>query len=463
MEVTHNLSAADGPVSDAKLAKLTSCRFARTDGTTNGCNDIHTYCGGTFRGIINNLDYITGMGFDAIWISPIVDNTPGGYHGYWAKNLYQLNPQFGTEQDFIDLIRECHARDVWVMVDVVGNHVGPVGFDFGQIDTFNKPEHYHDYCQINMEDFANNQWRVEHCRLADLPDLNQDNPFVRQTLLNWISNLIKKYQIDGIRIDTIPEVAKDFWTEFSQAAGVFTIGEAFDPRYDYVAGYQGPLDATLNYPLYFELKAVLQQGRSMYDLRDHYKRMGVFREQEVLGNFIDNHDNARFLHCYDNLNRWKTGVVFTLMSVGIPIFYYGGEQGYAGGDDPNNRETLWTNMNPKSALYGFVKAIIATRKTHQTWASDQIERYVDDNFYAFSRGDVFVATTNVDKTINRTISYHPYHNGEILCDVFFPDNDCILVLNGVFNVVLLNGEPKIFVPRNPSELQAHLRGAVSQR
>src|SRR5688500_11473272 len=73
-------------------------RFATTDGTTTPCSNLNEYCGGTFQGLINNLDYIVGMGFDAIWISPIPLNTPGGYHGYWAQDWNSVNPNFGTSQ-----------------------------------------------------------------------------------------------------------------------------------------------------------------------------------------------------------------------------------------------------------------------------------------------------------------------------------------------------------------------------
>lgn len=79
---------------------------------------------------------------------------------------------------------------MWIMVDIVANHVGPVGHDFGQIYPFNKQEHYHDYCPINPDDFQRDQWRVENCWLADLPDLNQQNQWVRDTLKNWIRDLI---------------------------------------------------------------------------------------------------------------------------------------------------------------------------------------------------------------------------------------------------------------------------------
>ena len=140
-------------------------RFARTNGDQSDC-DLHNYCGGTYTGLLNNLDYIAGMGFDALWISPIIENWDGGYHGYWMKNIFNLNPRFGTEEEYQALVEKCHEKGNWIMVDVVANHMGPVGTNYGQLYPFNKAEHYHDYCIINNEDFSGNQWRVEVKQLS---------------------------------------------------------------------------------------------------------------------------------------------------------------------------------------------------------------------------------------------------------------------------------------------------------
>lgn len=214
-------------------------RIWRDDGSTTACPDLGQYCGGTWKGIQKQLDYIQGMGFDAIWISPVVKNveTPYNYHGYSALDFTQLNEHFGAEQDFINLVTEMHNRGMWIMVDVVANHVGPVDLDFSTIVPFNLPEYYHDKCQINPEDWNSNQWRVENCRLANLPDLAQENSFVRQYLLDWVKNLVIKYKIDGLRVDTVPEVPKDFWKEFAQSAGVYTVGECYNGDIGYVADY----------------------------------------------------------------------------------------------------------------------------------------------------------------------------------------------------------------------------------
>jgi len=72
-------------------------RFARADGSTSACSNLSNYCGGNYKGMINKLDYIKGMGFDAIWISPIVENTPGSYHGYHATNWEATNSNFGSK------------------------------------------------------------------------------------------------------------------------------------------------------------------------------------------------------------------------------------------------------------------------------------------------------------------------------------------------------------------------------
>ena len=143
-------------------------RFAKSSGANDGaCGNLSDYCGGTFKGLEENLDYIAGMGFDAIWISPVVDNLDGGYHGYWARDWFKINDRFGSEDDLKSLVKACHDKDIYVMVDVVANHVAPVDMDFSQINPFNSADHYHNKCDINWSD----QNSVEYCRLANLPDL----------------------------------------------------------------------------------------------------------------------------------------------------------------------------------------------------------------------------------------------------------------------------------------------------
>ena len=411
-------------------------RFARTS-DTGWCN-YSQYCGGNYRGLISKLDYIKGMGFDAIWISPIIENTEGSYHGYHFTNLYNLNTHFGTEEDFKALVTECHKRDIWVMVDVVANHAGPVGTDFGRINPFNRAEHYHDWCEINN---WGNQWEVENCRLCGLPDLKQENDWVTQKLLEWIHDLVQKYEIDGIRIDTIMEVPKWFWDKFRQSAGVFQIGEAFNGDPGYVADYQNHLDSVFNYPLYYAIKSSF--CGNFRDLEYYwFNTRKAFPAPEYTATFVENHDNPRWLNECNDRAKFTNAVIFSLLWEGIPVFYYAGEQYYAGGADPNNREPLWDNYNTNSPLYQFLGKTNKLRKQVKIWNFAITQRYADNNFYAFSRGNVLACFTNV-KSCQRTITYHPFNRGDKLCNILY-DGDCVTVNdNGI--QINMGGYPKVYV------------------
>jgi alpha-amylase len=236
------------------IYQILTDRFARTNGSSIPCANFKDYCGGSFQGITSNLNYITGMGFDAIWISPVPVNYPGGYHGYWATNWTGINPNFGTPEDLINLVDTAHENDVWVMVDVVANHVGPVIFNYTEVYPFDSPTCYHQFCQV-WNSFSDSDMR-EYCRLDLLPDLAQEFPPVKDFLLSWVGNLTSNYSLDGLRVDTVPFVPKWFWEEYTPAAGVFTIGEVLDGDISFGVPYQGPLDGLLNYPMFFVIRNV---------------------------------------------------------------------------------------------------------------------------------------------------------------------------------------------------------------
>ena len=246
------------------IYQILTDRFANPS-SSGGCGDLSDYCGGTWNGIADHLEYITAMGFDALWISPVVENTDNGYHGYWAKDLFSVNSHFGTPDDLKSLVDACHAKGVWVMLDVVGNHMG-YG-DISAFNPFNSTEHYHDCTgcdnNCNINNFQD-QPMVQHCRLSGLPDLNQSSPFVAQQLTSWVKGIIAEYGFDGLRVDTTPEVNMPFWQSFQASAGVYAVGEVDNGNPAYVGPYQGgALDATLSYPMFYTLRHVFAQKQSM--------------------------------------------------------------------------------------------------------------------------------------------------------------------------------------------------------
>lgn len=107
---------------------------------------------------------------------------------------------------------------------------------------------------------------------------------------------------------------------------------------------------------------------------------------------------------------------------------------------------LWNNLNQNSDLYRQIQTINRYRKLLNVYTEPQVERYCDAELYAFTRGKMFVAVTNRFNQVTRTITYHPYGEGTKLCNIFYMNQDCVVVKGGSFPLYLQNAEAKIFVP-----------------
>lgn len=97
---------------DRVIYQLLTDRFAPSGDASKPCTNLKSYCGGNYAGLESRLDYITGLGATAIWITPVVANYEGGYHGYWTIDIDKINENFGSEQDLQNLISAAHARGV---------------------------------------------------------------------------------------------------------------------------------------------------------------------------------------------------------------------------------------------------------------------------------------------------------------------------------------------------------------
>ena len=132
---------------------------------------------------------------------------------------------------------------MYLMVDVVVNHVAaPTNPpDYSIFTPFNSASQFHTENFINSTDYDHNQTAVEQGWLGDtnlpLADINTEDPNIVSIWNSWISDLVKNYTIDGVRIDTVKHVRQDFWPEFAKSAGVYTIGEVLDAFPSYIAPY----------------------------------------------------------------------------------------------------------------------------------------------------------------------------------------------------------------------------------
>lgn len=406
-----------------RIYQVLTDRFALSPGKSQTCSNMNEYCGGTFNGLRDHLDYIADMGFNAIWISPVVVNTEGGYHGYWAKDFFKINPHFGTADELTAFIREAHAKDIWIMIDIVANHVGPIGEDYSKISPFNHSSHYHSPCQVTGYQCMSDETMV--CRLADLPDLNQDNPYVKDQLHKWMHWLIDTFSFDGVRADTVMYIKQAFWSGLQQDIGTFIVGEVWSSFWCNQQYVKYGIDGTLNYPMYDAMRNVFLWNHNMRELGSGWREQLTLPNPKWEVNFLDNHDNDRFLHHTGNVARYKSAIAFMYFLTGIPCIYYGTEQHFTGGIGGNQcREPLWkSNFNRDADLYKFLKTLNAAYAEKGVVGGDMLERWQDDSMYCLVRGPMLLCVTNRDDEQTREIPNLPFA-GKKVCN-YFDQSSCV--------------------------------------
>lgn len=400
-------------------------------------NNATAYHGGDLRGIIKKLDYIESLGTTAIWITPVVDNQSRGYHGYWATDYYAVDEHLGTLDDMKELVKECHERDIKVLMDYVVNHTG-YNSDWyrREKDWFNPRKDIIDW---------NDQEQIERGWLADLPDFNFDNPEVRQYFIDNALWWIEQTDIDGMRLDTVKHVPIDYWTEFSEAIkeeypDFFFLAEVWNNKTSYLSKYQqAGLDSLTNYALYDGIRSAFS-GNSVYELTSALRREKEFLDPTVNAVFIDNHDNSRFMSFakWNSELQTKQALTFIMTYPAIPVVYYGTEIAMEGGSDPDNRRDMeWDNIEGNEMLEFYMK-LVSLRNEIIDDNMDEFQVLDYDRYYiAYKRfsseKQIVIAINTVNNPKEESIQVA--ERQATLVD-YFTDEEFTTDESGVLNVTL---------------------------
>ncbi|CZR63650.1 related to alpha-amylase A precursor [Phialocephala subalpina] len=477
------LSATPAEWRGRSIYQVFTDRFAPTDSTTKpSCpSGYGGYCGGTWQGIISKLDYIQGMGFTAIWISPVVEQVADpsrGYHGYSAQDLYSVNTNFGSADDlkalaaalksrgmYPGLLESCADISTYLMVDVVANHMASddaaESIDYTIINPFNDKKYFHDICWVT--DY-NNQTNVELCWLGNdqypLPDLNTTRTDVRSMFSSWVEYLVSTYSIDGLRVDTVKHVEGPFWSIFNSASGVYNVGEVADGNVPYVCPYQNYMDGVLAYPTYYQATEFFSDtSATSLNFVNEVKAMNSqCKDTTLLGSFSENHDQPRFAYYTSDLVLARNILVFTMLQDGIPIVYQGQEQHFSGAGDPYDREALWTsNYDTSAPLYELTKQMnairslaIAKSSDYLTWHTQIV--YSDAHNVAFRKGTssymILMVVNNLGEQAENysvTMPSVGFPAGLTVVDVL-SCNNVTVDANGGLAAAFVGGLPMVYYP-----------------
>lgn len=372
------------------------------------CHDLSDYCGGTVNGLSEKLDYLSNLGIEGVIISPLLDNFEKGYHGYWHHSLYAFNSHFGKKDDVKKFVKQANHLGMYVVGDLNLNHLGKGIEDVPKLTPFNSSEYYHD-CEgcsnlCDVDDWESVR-QAEHCRLFGMPDLNQDHPVVRQTLKEFARNYVDEYGFDGLRLDAARHLPASFIEEIAfgavpGGAPIPIIPEVYTADVRTCAKLAFDRHSpSLNFPLYIQIRAAFIFHSSMFELDSVRKRMvQAMPEPQLLINFVNTHDEPRFLALQPDQALYSNAMVFMMCAEGIPLILYGDEQdmtGSSGSDDGNQyRQPLWHyGYSTETPRYRMIQKVLMHRP--KFGHTILVSHHVDDNMLIFSRGQYLVVVSNL--------------------------------------------------------------------
>lgn len=364
--------------------------FHKNSNLTWGKLPVHNneFYGGDLKGITQKLDYLKDLGINGIYFTPIFKAHTA--HKYDTEDYYQIDPQFGTNDDFRDLVNQAHEKGIKVMLDGVFNHCGYEHPFFQDVIKNGENSIYKDCFYINQYPVVNfplngqgkpinyHKTKLNFLTFAftpHMPKWNTSHPIVQEHLLGVIKYWIEKYDIDGWRLDVSNEISHDFLRQIKKVSrqakkDTFILGENWDASYPWLMGDQ--MDSVMNYDLSYPLWKYIEEKISLDKFKDiviDYLAQTPKNVMENMFNLVGSHDTIRIKRrLKDHPDRVKLAYLFMFLSAGAPNIYYGDEIGMTGEHDPDNRRCmLWDESEWDLDFYTFTKTLIHLRKTYEAF------------------------------------------------------------------------------------------------
>lgn len=302
---------------------------------------------GTFNAFRTHLPRLRDMGVDILWFMPITPiskaQRQGSLGSYYACSSYtEINPEFGTKEDFSQLVKDAQAQGFKVIIDWVANHTG--------WDHHWTKEHPEWYMKDTQGSFTEkNGWK-------DVIDLDYSDAAMQQEMINCMLYWVKEFNIDGFRCDMAHLMPLDFWkkarTQSEQGKKLFWLGECELPEYNQV------FDVTYAWQWMHETENVAKGTATLNNVRNVLHSYSQYPAGILKMLFTSNHDenswNGTEYEKYGDAA--KAWAVFTCTWKGMPLIYSGQEE-------PNTKRLKFFDKdeimhNTLPALHSFYKALL---------------------------------------------------------------------------------------------------------
>lgn len=423
--------------------------------------------GGDLRGIIQKIDenYFSDLGVNAIWMTPIVeqieDATDEGtgatyaYHGYWAKDWTNLDPNFGTKDDLKELVEKAHAKGIRILLDAVVNHTGPVTNrdeqwpdewvrtsptcsyqNFETTVTCTLVENLPDIrtesdAPVELPEFLIEKWKKEgkyEKEIASLNEFFETTGYPRAPrfyVMKWLSDYITEFGIDGYRVDTVKHTEAYVWQEFNEICQTrfnewkennpekvlddndfYLVGEV----YNYAISHQKSFDFGDKQIDYFDnafaslINFEFKWNTLQQDMETHFARYSEILNGPMNGysvlNYLTSHDDGQPFD--PKRENGKEAANRLLLSPGGAQIYYG---------DESNRSLVIEETVGDASLRSFMN-----------WDEIKNDESVKSNLLHWQKLGRFRANhPSIGAGIHQQISEQPYAFSRTLKSVSFED------------------------------------------
>ncbi|MBE9127523.1 MULTISPECIES: glycoside hydrolase family 13 protein [unclassified Coleofasciculus] len=371
------------------------------------------YKGGNLWGVIEQLDYLQNLGINAIYFTPIFQSASN--HRYHTHDYYQVDPLLGGNEALMELLEECHRRDMKVLLDGVFNHASRGFFFFHDILENGDSSPWVDWFKIESFPLApyDETKPANYVGWADLralPAFNHDNPSVREYIMQ-IGEYWMKLGIDGWRLDVPFEVkTPGFWQEFRDRIkainpNAYIVGEVWTDAREWLDGTQ--FDGVMNYLFTGPTIAFTAgdrvdmeqvQNRSYYpypalDANGYGNKikdlltMYPWEIQLTQLNLLASHDTARLISIAGgDKASVELATLLLLTFPGTPSIYYGDEVGLPGRIDPDSRRGFPLEADWEQDSLEYHRKLIALRHAHPALRTGHYQLLLAEGMvYVFAR------------------------------------------------------------------------------
>lgn len=388
--------------------------------------NIHGRFGGDIQGIISQLGHISDLGATAIWPTPLLldDEEKWSYHGYACSDYYHIDPRFGSNELYRQMVDSAHTYDIKVIMDMVPNHCGgahwwmkdlPYRDWVNQFDEFTRTNNvFSANYDINASEYdrllSNRGW-FDH----PMPDMNLENPDLLRYFQQWAIWWIEYADLDGLRVDTYPYIEKMPAANWIKAIreeypNINIVGECWTRPASAVAywqsgsnnrdGFDSNLPSVMDFPTNEAIRQALGGndngwGGGLTRIYDALSQDYLYANVNNLLIFLDNHDMDRIEDVVKDQDPRRTKLAYTLLATmrGIPQVFAGDEYDMHSSDMSKGHSTLRMPLpmpeqltDEQRDMFDYQRRLLQWRKSEPVIHTGRTMHFLSrDNTYAFFR------------------------------------------------------------------------------